>query len=216
MLTLLIKIKKRLSKFFEKKRNIDSSDVEFKYQDKKVVWLYPWYAMARRSRDIMQRELKKELSVVHPLYKLNPKVIARSDEADDIFVALDENKFAEIHLTWQGRVDQYPKEFPRYCIYNSITEFHYCRAINTCEPIDRILKFSEAEGNSILNISKSELMDKVIWMNNKLSSHLRNRIQAEVGGVEYSKMKDKPHDPAEFFICKECKIVIVFPLNNAQ
>ena len=48
-----------------------------------------------------------------------------------------------------------------------------------CQQIDRVLKLSEAEGNNVLENSKSELMDEVIWMNNKLSSSLRNKIQIE-------------------------------------
>lgn len=89
--------------------------------------------------------------------------------------------------------------------------------MNTCQPIDHILKLAEAEGNTILSISKSELMDKVIWMNNELSSPLRNKIQSEVNGVEYKKTKDRPHDPGtEYFICNECKALIAFPLKTAQ
>ncbi|CAM4396517.1 MAG: hypothetical protein LEGION0398_MBIBDBAK_00197 [Legionellaceae bacterium] len=89
--------------------------------------------------------------------------------------------------------------------------------MNTCQPIDHILKLSEAEGNTILSISKSELMDKVIWMNSELSSALRNKIFSDIDRIEYKKTKDKPHDPGkEYFVCNECKTVIVFPLKAAS
>jgi len=89
--------------------------------------------------------------------------------------------------------------------------------MNICQPIDCIVKLAEAEGNTILSISRSELMDKVIWMNNELSSALRNKIQLEIVEVEYEKTKDKPHDPgAEYFVCRECKALVAFPLKTAR
>jgi hypothetical protein len=89
--------------------------------------------------------------------------------------------------------------------------------MSTCQPIDHIIKLAEAEGNTILSISKSELMDKVIWMNNELSSALRNKINLEIAGIEYKKTKNRPHDPGtEYFVCGDCKTVIAFPLKAVQ
>ncbi len=86
-----------------------------------------------------------------------------------------------------------------------------------CQSIDCVLKFSETEGNVILSVSKSELMNKVIWMNDNLSADLRKKIQSDVEGLVYQKTKDKPHDPgSECFICNKCKVVIVFPLRAAR
>lgn len=89
--------------------------------------------------------------------------------------------------------------------------------MNTCQSIERIIKFAESEGNTICSISKSELMDKVIWMNNALSPVLKNKIKLNMLGIEYEKTNDRPHDPGtECFICNECKILVAFPLNNAK
>lgn len=56
-------------------------------------------------------------------------------------------------------------------------------------------------------------MDKVIWMNNKLSMDLRDKILSDLKKVEYKKTIDRPHDPgAEYFMCNECKTLIAFPL----
>jgi hypothetical protein len=89
--------------------------------------------------------------------------------------------------------------------------------MNTCQPIDHIVKLAEADGNSVLSISKSELKDKVIWMNNELSSTLRTKIQSAIEGLQYKKTKDMPHDPAtEYFICEDCKTVVIFPLQTAK
>lgn len=89
--------------------------------------------------------------------------------------------------------------------------------MNTCKSIEHIVKLAEVEGNTILSISNSELMEKVIWMNNGLSSALRNKIQLEITGIEYKKTKNRPHDPGtEYFVCGKCKTLIAFPLKTAQ
>ena len=86
-----------------------------------------------------------------------------------------------------------------------------------CQSIDLILELAELDGNTILNVSKSEFMDRVIWMNNQLSLVTRNKIEAEAKGLKYQKIKDKPHLPGcEYFICNECKTVIAFPLKAAM
>jgi hypothetical protein len=85
--------------------------------------------------------------------------------------------------------------------------------MKSCKAIDAIIKMAEEEGNTILSISKSDLMDKVIWMTNRLSSlHLREKIESDFSELTYDRTKDKPHTPGcEFFSCSACKTVIVFP-----
>ncbi|MBV9576361.1 MAG: hypothetical protein JO149_07030, partial [Gammaproteobacteria bacterium] len=86
-----------------------------------------------------------------------------------------------------------------------------------CRHIDQVVKLAEAEGNKILSISKSELMDNVIWMNNQLSKELRDKIMIEMNNLDYEKTKDMPHDPAtEYFVCEECKTVVIFPVQTAK
>ena len=85
------------------------------------------------------------------------------------------------------------------------------------QPIDQVLKLAKHEGNTVLSISSSELMDKVIWMNNELSQDLRKRIQLEIKGLKYQKTANKPHDPGtEYFVSDEFKTVIIFPLKTAK
>lgn len=88
--------------------------------------------------------------------------------------------------------------------------------MNSCPHIDQVIKFAVDEGNAILSISKSELMNKVIWMNNQLSIKLRSKLISDMKNLVYEKTKDMPHDPAtEYFVCKDCKTVVIFPLQNA-
>lgn len=89
--------------------------------------------------------------------------------------------------------------------------------MNSCPHLDQVISLAESEGSKILSISKSELMNHVVWMNNQFSNSLKEKIQSEMKNLIYKKTKDMPHDPAtEYFICEKCKTVIVFPLRTAK
>lgn len=60
-------------------------------------------------------------------------------------------------------------------------------------------------------------MDKVIWMNNQLSTGLRELLKNNFPSLEYGKDPDRPHYPGiEYFVCYECKNIIAFPLRTAK
>lgn len=89
--------------------------------------------------------------------------------------------------------------------------------MKTCKSIKYILKITELEGNFVLNVSNSELMDKVIWMNNKLSDFSRKQIKEHISDLVFHITKDMPHNPGtESYICLSCKTVISFPLRTAK
>ena len=82
-----------------------------------------------------------------------------------------------------------------------------------CPHIDQIVKLAKVEGNKIFDITKSELMSKVLWMNNVLSNSLRKKILSYFKNLNYKKTKDMPHNASmEYFVCQECKVVVVFPI----
>jgi hypothetical protein len=58
----------------------------------------------------MERELKRELSVEHPLFGLPVKTLARRQDRDDVLFALEDGtgRVAVVHLTWT----QSPPERP--------------------------------------------------------------------------------------------------------
>jgi hypothetical protein len=60
----------------------------------------------------LQRELDAELSSAHPLWGTRPVVFGRHRATDDILVALEDGRFALVHLVWHGHVDQFPADFP--------------------------------------------------------------------------------------------------------
>lgn len=83
-----------------------------------------------------------------------------------------------------------------------------------CQHLMPILNLVKQEGNEILTTSRSELMTFVVWMNLKLSSELKRKIQMEMKKIEYKHFSNMPHNPAsECFICNECKNVIAFPCS---
>jgi hypothetical protein len=54
-----------------------------------------------KQRDILQNELRREVDRGHLLHGRTFAVIARSQAQDDILLALDDKKWAIVHLTWQ-------------------------------------------------------------------------------------------------------------------
>ena len=60
----------------------------------------------------LQRELHAELSAAHPLWGLQPVVVAKCDRSDDVLVRLRDGRFAFVHLVWHGKVDPVPDAFP--------------------------------------------------------------------------------------------------------
>ncbi len=65
--------------------------------------------------------------------------------------------------------------------------------MNSCRHIHQIISAAGAEENKILSVSKSELMDVVIWMNNPLSSKLRDVVMRDMKNLKYAKTKNVPH-----------------------
>jgi len=93
-----------------------------------IVWKGPWRTVQRFEKfdelAALQRELTKELSPVHPLASLTPRVIGRCEASDDIVVELSDGRLAVVHLTWRGEPDQFPDKFPGTAIYASVAEFN--------------------------------------------------------------------------------------------
>jgi hypothetical protein len=77
---------------------------------------------SQKEFDGVQGELEKEISSAHPLWGCDPKVFGRHQACDDILVALNEGRFAIVHLIWHGKVDQYPDRFPSTQIIDDIEE----------------------------------------------------------------------------------------------
>jgi hypothetical protein len=86
-------------------------------------WIEPWYSPDEQQRHYLEEELKKELAEAHPLAGLPIKVVARRDDRDDVIVALDKGRIAEVHLTWSSRREA-DSRWPRTIIFESMEAWH--------------------------------------------------------------------------------------------
>lgn len=79
-----------------------------------------WYKIETNGN--LEKELKREVSKGHPLYKKNVIAIARKEDCDDVLFVVKDNieKVAKVHLTWTNKNIE---GFPKTKIYESIEEW---------------------------------------------------------------------------------------------
>ena len=77
-----------------------------------VEWIVPWYSVADDSAQVaaIERELRREMSVGHPLFGLPVRTLACRQDCDDVLFAIEDGtgRVAVAHLTWT----QSPPERP--------------------------------------------------------------------------------------------------------
>ncbi|WP_372660762.1 hypothetical protein [Cohnella sp.] len=83
-------------------------------------FLDPWQ-VSKSEKFIV--ELKKELCSDHVLYKKELEILARRRDRDEYLYWLkNENKFAQVHLTWRGSVESDPF-WPVTTVYDSFSDW---------------------------------------------------------------------------------------------
>ena len=87
-----------------------------------IRWRTPWRAVYDEAS--LQKALERELSAQHPLFNKAPRIIGRSAASDDVVASLNDGSLAFIHLTWQGKPDQYPEKFPAWTRIPSIEQLN--------------------------------------------------------------------------------------------
>lgn len=88
-------------------------------------WQRPWRGVYvdNKEQESLRAELVREISPAHPLHDRDPCVIGRRVDNDDILVKTNDGRFAVVHLTWSGRIDQYPDKYPWTVFFASIETF---------------------------------------------------------------------------------------------
>lgn len=71
-------------------------------------------------RDSLHTELNLEVGPGHILDGHGFSVIARAEERDDVLIALDNNTWAVVHLTWRGAREDPP--WPATTVFDSLSE----------------------------------------------------------------------------------------------
>jgi hypothetical protein len=89
-------------------------------------WLEPWWSvdkMPAEARDGYVRQLKRELSSMHPMYEMQTRLIGKKNDNDDaLFEILDgTGRVAVVHLTWATQEVKYP--WPSTTFFSSLDEF---------------------------------------------------------------------------------------------
>jgi len=83
-------------------------------------FLEPWQ---KTDQKIFEEELKKEISPKHTLFGKKLTVIARRLDQDEYLFEIDnEDRFAQVHLTWKGKAE-IEKTWPKTSIFYSLIEW---------------------------------------------------------------------------------------------
>ena len=76
----------------------------------------PWFYVDKELSIGRTSELKKEVGPEHFLYQWYEKlvVIAKCEGNDDVLLARNDDfgLFFWVHLTWSGKIDQFPSRYP--------------------------------------------------------------------------------------------------------
>ncbi|MBL8099125.1 MAG: hypothetical protein JNK81_08070 [Anaerolineales bacterium] len=84
----------------------------------KINWLVPW----RFSEPGLEKELAREVSPKHPLYKIEAIAVGRRQDNDDVLFFFPNHNppLAVVHLTWNPESSS---EFPSHHFFDSIDDF---------------------------------------------------------------------------------------------
>lgn len=83
-----------------------------------VAFLDPWQ-LSKSEKFLV--EVEKELCAEHVLYGKKLEIVARRRDRDEyLFRIFEEEKFAQVHLTWRGAVESDPF-WPVTTIYDSFS-----------------------------------------------------------------------------------------------
>lgn len=88
-----------------------------------VEWQDPWVLLSPSERDSLEDELRRELSVTHPLQGRDARALLRRSDCDDVlFVMSHPVELAVVHLTYtQGLAEKSP--WPMAETYDEVWKF---------------------------------------------------------------------------------------------
>ena len=89
-----------------------------------IEWKVPWRPL-QFSAEIpgVQRQLEREITSAHPLWKKGAQVLGRRIDCDDVLVKTNDGQFANVHLTWGSGPGAFPAEYPTTLIYETLEQF---------------------------------------------------------------------------------------------
>jgi hypothetical protein len=81
----------------------------------------PWEAVDEGLGDRLLSELRSEVDDADLLAAGRLRVVARRMDRDDVLVALPEDRWAVVHLTWRGSTEPDPR-YPSTTMFGSTAE----------------------------------------------------------------------------------------------
>ena len=87
---------------------------------KAIEYLEPWIAIGQYA-DKLVKELEREVTQGHVLWKVKTRAIAQRSDSDDVLFEIEseQGKCAVVHLTWSGKPEQ-DSRWPDMRIYATI------------------------------------------------------------------------------------------------
>jgi hypothetical protein len=71
-------------------------------------YLEPWEAVTRDRAALIAAEIERELHPTHALSGRRLRVLAARCDCDDVLCAVDETRYAVVHVIWTGRQESSP------------------------------------------------------------------------------------------------------------
>ena len=79
-----------------------------KRQDPCILFLKPWSQLSGSRAKFFEEELQRELAPHHALYERPCRAIAITGASDDVLFRLDDDTFAQVHLTFTRNPPERP------------------------------------------------------------------------------------------------------------
>jgi len=89
--------------------------------DSRIEFVEPWCDFLPGQGDTFLQELKRELSISHPLEGLGLVPLGHSGAADDALFEAEDGRVFQVHLTFSRRTEQPP--LPRCRAYSDADEW---------------------------------------------------------------------------------------------
>lgn len=79
-----------------------------------------WHALSLVERISLSRQMRKSFHGSHDLHGTGFKIVAKSDQYDEVLLGLCEGTFAVVHMTWQNEASP---DWPQYTLYETYQNF---------------------------------------------------------------------------------------------
>lgn len=101
-----------------------------------IEWQEPWRAIQFATEiPHVQNQLEREVSVQHPLYGRDARVIGRRIDNDDVVAVLRDGTYVNVHLVWATgtSLGAFTTQYPSWFSYGSVEQFLQVMRVDAAE-----------------------------------------------------------------------------------